>query len=994
MKKFISFYILLLCIALSGVNSAPGNLRFHFDFAKAGGKKSISDLTGRFKCLSDGYNFYLEKGGLRIAPEVRLSVPMPEKMNGKQMSFSLWLVSDGKKSNVIFFKGLHPYAIEYALMLDRRLPLFCYKNKPGQNYWKGVHSVKHIYPDNSWTVPGVSPEIKPEHWNHLVYTFDRGNVCIYLDGKLAVHLKSKTEETLKTNTFPGLIGADKVYGAKKNYSTSDLLVNDLRLYDRALSAAEVKAVYDKESSRYTKKKVALQDCNAYLDPSVREFDPEYKMKLKITAEYEKKLKSNPPEFEPVTKVEQKVVKGKTGLFINDKQFYPLVIIPGIPTYIKPEQRMGCYTDFAAAGVKLQNSGYLSIPRFWTGENKYNWSYVDNLLKQQLSTAPDAKIMIYLFVSVPEWYYDKNPDDRERYYDPSGKLRTITYRGPLASDRALAEEVKMLTALVRYIEKSPYGKHVFAYLVGGGGGAEWYWPAHWEGISGYSPTTLRSFRSWLKQNYKNDVSALKKAWNDPALSFENAAVPLPAERKKADFFCFKDPQKNRPSIDLDQFMNDMTVRQIKTLCKTVKTATEHKKLVFTYSGYFMLYHGKANSKNTAIRRFSRIVDSPYIDGFATPMDYDQRRAGEPSMNINAFHASAKLRGKSVWKEDDLRTHFLKQGLGRTDDLKETIEVVRHCFGNSLATGGGFWYYSLNHPALFHQEDIMRSVAQISQLAESSLENDVSSIAEAALIVDEETSKYLAYATDKYLVRSVWGAYLAAARMGAPFDTYLLSDLANPKMPDYKMYIFLNNYYTDKKTAAAVARKIRKNNAVSVWCYAPGFISESGFGTARMRELTGMDFTVERSKKRLEFNVSKDHVITRYVKNTAPAAVGPRFIPSAPGMKVLGKADGKPALVVREFADWRSVYTTVPLDKELLMGLCDYAGIHVFSRSFDVFNANKSYILLHTSNAGRKTLDLREKYNVKELFTGKIFGAGQKKIVDDLPAKTTRIYQLEK
>ena len=131
------------------------------------------------------------------------------------------------------------------------------------------------------------------------------------------------------------------------------------------------------------------------------------------------------------------------------------------------------------------------------------------------------------------------------------------------------------------------------------------------------------------------------------------------------------------------------------------------------------------------------------------------------------------------------------------MKETIEIIRHCFAYSLVTGGGYWYYSLNHPALFHQEDIMRSIAQINELGKASLAKDVSSIAEVAFIVDENASKYLAYTSDNYLIRSVWGAYLSAARMGAPFDTYLVSDLANPKMPDYKMYVFLNSYQADKK-----------------------------------------------------------------------------------------------------------------------------------------------------------------------------------------------------
>jgi hypothetical protein len=210
----------------------------------------------------------------------------------------------------------------------------------------------------------------------------------------------------------------------------------------------------------------------------------------------------------------------------------------------------------------------------------------------------------------------------------------------------------------------------------------------------------------------------------------------------------------------------------------------------------------------------------------------------------------------------------------------------------------------------------------------------------------------------------------------------------------MYIFLNSYHADKKTAEIIARKVRRNNAVSVWCYAPGFFSEKGTGVSRMKELTGMDFSVELSRSRLGFDVKRNHKITRYFKSANPANVGPRFIPSAPGLTVLGSAGNKAALAVKEFPQWRSVYTAIPLNKELLMGLCDYAQVHVFSRSFDVFNANKSYLLLHTTTAGKKTFNLKEKYKVKELFTNKNFGGKSASFTDDLPAKTTRIYQLTK
>ena len=150
MLKTINFLtVFLMAVNLFGKTSLDDGLIFHFDFSKAAAKKTVADSTGKFKCFSDKHTFALQNKGLRIAPDADFAIPMPKKMNGKKMSFSLWLVTYGKKNNVIFFKGLHPYTIEYALMLDRKLPMFCYKNKPGQDFWKGVFCVKHAYPQKS-----------------------------------------------------------------------------------------------------------------------------------------------------------------------------------------------------------------------------------------------------------------------------------------------------------------------------------------------------------------------------------------------------------------------------------------------------------------------------------------------------------------------------------------------------------------------------------------------------------------------------------------------------------------------------------------------------------------------------------------------------------------------------------------------------------------------------------------------------------------------------
>jgi hypothetical protein len=93
-------------------------------------------------------------------------------------------------------------------------------------------------------------------------------------------------------------------------------------------------------------------------------------------------------------------------------------------------------------------------------------------------------------------------------------------------------------------------------------------------------------------------------------------------------------------------------------------------------------------------------------------------------------------------------------------------------------------------------------------------------------------------------------------------------------------------------------------------------------------------------------------------------------------------------------WRSVYTLTPLTKELLQGLLDYAGAHVYDRDYNVLYANSSYIMLHSGASGKKKISLPGKYNVTEIFSGKNIGKGISSFSDEMNAPQTKIYRISK
>jgi hypothetical protein len=332
-------------------------------------------------------------------------------------------------------------------------------------------------------------------------------------------------------------------------------------------------------------------------------------------------------------------------------------------------------------------------------------------------------------------------------------------------------------------------------------------------------------------------------------------------------------------------------------------------------------------------------------------------------------------------------------GRTRDLAETLAVIERNAGIALTTNTAQWWYNLVGYHVFHQQEMIQRIAELNGAAHRALEKDRASAAEVALVCDLESMYYSRYQGSPFRQALYYGAYNEAGRMGAPFEMYLAEDLKDPRMPDYKLYVFMNQFHADKDTGAAIARKIRRNNAVAVWCYAPGYISPDGFSAETMRDLTGMQTTASTSEQKLQMtSTAEASPITQYFTGSKPYMLGPVFKVDDPAAEVLASTEFGPALAVRQFQDWRSVYCLMPLDHALLTGLCEYAGAHVYCKSGDVFTANSGYLMLHTTTAGAKTIVLPKPCTVRDAVSGDLVGEGISSFTQALPEKVTRIYEL--
>ena len=208
-------------------------------------------------------------------------------------------------------------------------------------------------------------------------------------------------------------------------------------------------------------------------------------------------------------------------------------------------------------------------------------------------------------------------------------------------------------------------------------------------------------------------------------------------------------------------------------------------------------------------------------------------------------------------------------------------------------------------------------------------------EVAVFVDDKSS-YRLRPEEPFLHDRVTGFLAEMPRFGAPYDTYILSDIA--RGPEYKLYIFpLAFDLTDQERAAINALKHAGKTLV--------FFGEAGIGRYHQGR-------VEHDPKLAE-----------------ALAGGPSTSPSE-GRRVWKWAE-RPTL-----AELRDVARR--------------AGVHLYHEEDDALYAGNGLIALHAQHEGTKTLRFPEEVHVTELFSSTPLEATGRELTFLLKAKETRCF----
>ncbi len=734
---------------------------------------------------------------------------------------------------------------------------------------------------------------------------------------------------------------------------------------------------------------------------------------------------------------------------NEKTVSTLENINGVPTimingepcspvmYCRPEDER----YLPAAEDTLINSGIqLYVTRlnstaetFWKGYGEYDFSTFDASVFDLMAVNGDARIMLCITMFAPEWWR-KLPENQSELVIKSERDRESNedagYSDPSQSGGASFSSVKFreesseaLTALLNHIKEQGYYNKLFAFHICAGDTFEWMVYDQNDGLNSavdYSEASRKGFEIYLRNKY-GTRDALRAAWGDYTVSFETATLPTAVEcdPNGQGGSIILDPQKDQRIIDFNLYVMDESTNLLLHYSEIIKTMTNDEKLVGAFNGYMWADIG-SDCQGKVQSSFNRLLNSEYVDFFASPLGYSERYLGRASTYMPVIN-SIIAHGKLYIVEFDNRTstwgsysddHEYDSGkgskVGRTYTTEESALQMRKDLVQALTQGVGIWFFDMVGSWL-EDDQFYQVISDIKKEYDYSytFTNDTNAVQnEVAVIVGEETTALTTFSNvnavqhlNQYLYRYQRTALHA---MGACYDVYSMGDLTDGVVSDeYKVYIFLSPLEITPEESLAIDKIVKKNGHTVVWVYAPGYSNGKALDAANISALTGMDVVAVNSSSTLNIQIADKGFVSSIAGNrygNSTTGVNPLFYVDDKSATTLGTyckdAIGKAGLAMKEMDGWTSIYSGAPnLSVELLRCILKQSGVHIYTEnSNDVLYQRNNYIGIHSAFAEEKVLKLDGNYAVYDVIKGEWYSMNTNEIRYNHTANDTSLFRL--
>ena len=429
-------------------------------------------------------------------------------------------------------------------------------------------------------------------------------------------------------------------------------------------------------------------------------------------------------------------------------------------FVPPGESVAAMRSFADVGVRLFSNVWSMRNRphdWWLGEGRYDWAAFDNFALRLLESCPDGWIMPRIKIEPPAWWLAEHAAE----VSPSGeevKAESLPWRVLYR---------RMLRDMVAHVAASPYGGRVAGYHVGGLHCGEW-------------------------------MDFMRVANGRPPVPERFAADPMAPESATAEARAYL---RERARAVADALIDAAAV---------IKGETHGEKVVCAFFGYAQCVDHED---------FMRVVRSGLVDMFAAPAYYEgeERGVGAAGVPQAYYTASYALHGRLFFEEADPRTSLavlppsthsaMSAALraGRPADIVQSVGVLKRIVGRNLAQGTGLWWFLIAGNDTFRDAALMEVVrvgAEAERLAMMTPRPRFTDVAVFTKAAEYSTS---------------WGCHTNALyehkrtlhvhklpRVGVAYDSYEFSDMANPRVADYAVYLLPNAHSLSGPERQAVDR----------------------------------------------------------------------------------------------------------------------------------------------------------------------------------------------
>ncbi len=663
------------------------------------------------------------------------------------------------------------------------------------------------------------------------------------------------------------------------------------------------------------------------------------------------------------------------------------------------------------------------------DGKLDFTQFDHVMTRLVTACPDSYILPRLSLPtppvVPRGERLEMAHGIGQPYDKDSKASAMRRFCPFstASESYRQYVLSKIDELLEHVRRQPYGPRILGMTICGAGyEGNWGQPSGPYGsIVDISPAMRQAFGEFLREKY-GDEAALRKAWNDPDASMDLPVPPNIQERTEADYLGFRHPtnparQKVR---DWKAFYGSCVSRRI--LLPLFDRINELAPNTFMGRfGLFVMPTSRSTFDGGVLSRgrpawedrASSLSSHPAIK-FIVGCMTGSRRAGGESIYTNAVWESARLHGKVAMAEADIRTVQSWQSHRRNPTYYESLQVMRREFAHAIVTRRmALWYFDMqigwfDHPA-FNAE-----VAAQAALGRRVLEMPHRNVSETALVYASTGMAGWVGWLDKPLSpgedvpRDTWeftgdvvrGTFNTVTRVATARDLIRASDLLHPEVRDYKLYLFPQLFNTNKTMRRHVQDLVRTRGKTAYFAYAAGIRTEDSLGLENMRELTGIEIAVDETRAPMTCTtVEGDHPMLAGIEPGSqlgnPRAKMPRFYVTDPDAIPLARwADGKVAVAVKKVGRGTVVYSAVPVTQQwFYRNLTQLSGAHVFAEDNMWFDADNSFMVLHTGGGKQapKAVKLPRPVSVVvDLATGKTIAENTDTFTADIPPKSTGFY----